>query len=101
MRALMRLVEVLEQKLQKEIQLNEIGYETISLMRDEIDDEMVPLSIILGLPEPVLCDSANYTDDEGNYYTLISIEAENVKPYEIWLMNDKVVPRFEEEVEED
>lgn len=49
MRALMRLVEVLEKKLQKEIQLNGIGYETISLMRDEIDDEMVPLRIILKL----------------------------------------------------
>lgn len=74
MPALMRLVEVLEQKLGKEIQLQDIGYETICLMHDEIGTEIVPMSIILKLAEPAVCNSENYTNDEGNYYTLISIE---------------------------
>lgn len=101
MSVLMRLVEVLEQKLQKEIKLHEIGYETISLMHDEIDTEMVPISIISKLEEPVVCNCANYTDDEGNYYTLVSIEIEKAKPYEVWLIDDQVVPHFLEGVEED
>lgn len=96
MSVLMRLVEVLEQKLQKEIKLHEIGYESISLMHNEIDNKMIPINIISKLEEPVVFDCANYTDDEGNYYTLISIEIEDAKPYEVWLINDKVVPHFEE-----
>lgn len=100
MRALIRLVEVLEQKLGKEIELQDIGYETVCLMHDEIDTEMVPMSVISKLAEPVSCDCANYTDDEGNYYTLISIEIENASPYEVWLIDDKVVPQFTERNEE-
>lgn len=100
MRALIRIVEVLERKLRKEIQLNEIGHETISLMREEIDEEIISASIILHLPEPVVCDCANYTDDDGNYYTLISIELENASPYEVLLIDDKVVPQFTERNEE-
>lgn len=100
MRALIRLAEVLEQKLEKEIQLQDIGYETVSLMHDEIDSEVVPVSVISKLAEPVICDCANYTDDEGNYYTLISIEIENTSPYEVWLVDDKVIPQFTERNEE-
>lgn len=100
MDVLMRLVEVLELKLKKEIKLHEIGVETISLMLDEIDTEMVPISIVTKLVEPIVCDCANYTDDEGNYYTLISVETMHVKPYEVWLINDKVVPHFLEGVED-
>lgn len=100
MRALIRLAEVLEQKLGKEIELQDIGYETVSLMHEEIDTEMVPMSVISKLAEPVICDCANYTDDEGNYYTLISIEIENTSPYEVWLIDDKVVPQFPERNEE-
>lgn len=94
MKALIRLVEVLERKLRKKIQLHEIGYETISLMREEIDDEIIPNNIILSFAEPVVFDSANYTDDEGNYYTLISIETGNLEPYEVWMVNDKVIENF-------
>lgn len=101
MGALIRLAEVLEQKLGKEIDLQDIGYETVCLMHDEIDTEMIPMRIISKLEEPVVCDCANYTDDEGNYYTLVSIEIEKAKPYEVWLIDDQVVPHFLEGVEED
>lgn len=96
MKAIRRLTEVLEQKLGKKILLHEIGYETIWFMHDEIDEEIVPLNIISNLAEPVICESANYTDDEGNYYTLIIIETGNVNPYEAWLVNDKVIGNFTE-----
>lgn len=97
MKAIMRLTEVLEQKLGKKILIYEIGYETIWFMHDEIDEEIVPLSIISHLAEPIICDSANYTNGDGNYYTLIVIETGNVNPHEVWLVNDKVVSNFIEE----
>lgn len=97
MKTAVRLAEVLEKKLKKKIELYEIGYETMWFMHDELDEEIVPLSIILNLVEPIVCDSANYTDDVGNYYTLIVIETGNVNPHEVWLVNDKVIPNFIEE----
>ncbi|MEK5489054.1 hypothetical protein [Lysinibacillus sp. FSL M8-0355] len=96
MNVIRRLTEVLEQKLVKKIMLHEIGYETMWFMHDEIDEEIVPLNILSILAEPVICESANYTDDEGNYYTLIIIETGNVNPYEAWLVNDKVIENFAE-----
>lgn len=94
MKVLMRIAEVLELKLGKIIPLHEIGYETISLMCEEIDEEIIPENIISVLSEPVVCDSANYTDDEGNYYTLISIETGNLESYEVWMVNDKIIKDF-------
>ncbi|MDM5251010.1 hypothetical protein [Lysinibacillus sp. G4S2] len=90
-----RLIEVIEDRLGKTVGLNKIGYETVALMHDEIDEGIVPLNIISHLAEPVICDSANYTDDDGgDYYTLIVIETGEVNPYEVLLVNDKVVKEF-------
>ena len=97
MKTAVRLNDVLGKKLKRKIGLHEIGYETMWFMHYELDEEIVPLNIILNLAEPVVCDSANYTDDEGNYYTLIAIETDNVNPHEVWLVNDKVIPNFIEE----
>jgi len=94
MRAIQRLTEVLEKKLGKDISLHEIGYETMGFMHDEIDEELVPLYIVAYVTEPIIFHSANYTDEEGNYYTLMLIETGGENPYEVWLVNDKLVPSF-------
>ena len=92
-----RLIEILEKKLGKEIGLHEIGYETVWLMHDEIDERLVPLHVIAHLADPVICESANYTDEKGDYYTLIVVETGNIENYEVLLKNDEVVERSEKE----
>lgn len=94
MKAIQRLTEVLQQKLGKEILLQEVGYETVSLTHEEIDAELVPPYMIAFVEASILCHSANYTDDEGNYYTLMLVETGDANPYEVWLVNDKVMTNF-------
>ncbi|RDV33832.1 hypothetical protein [Lysinibacillus capsici] len=94
MRAIQRLTEVLERKLGKEIPPHEVGYETLSFTHEEIDEELVPPYMIAFVEAPILCHSANYTDIEGNYFTLMLIETGGEKLYEVWLVNDKLVPNF-------
>lgn len=78
--AIQRLTEVLEQKLGKEISIHEVGYETMSFTHEEIDEELVPLYAVAYVTEPIICHSANYTDEEGNYYTLMLIETGGENP---------------------
>lgn len=92
--AIQRLTEVLERKLGKKIPLHEVGYETMSFTHEEIDEELVPPYMIAFVPAPILCHSANYTDVEGNYFTLMLIETGSESLYEVWLVNDKLVPNF-------
>lgn len=89
-----RLLEVLLQKLGKEISISEIGYKSIEFMREKVDKQLVPEHVVDQLAEPIIGDSANYTDDKGDYYTLISIETGNGETYEVWIINDKVVSNF-------
>ncbi|MGG2083893.1 hypothetical protein [Lysinibacillus pakistanensis] len=84
----------MEQKLGKEISIHEVGYDTMSFTHEEIDEELVALYAVAYVTEPIICHSANYTDEEGNYYTLMLIETGGENPYEVWLVNDKLVPSF-------
>ncbi|MGG2057226.1 hypothetical protein ABFY48_23200 [Lysinibacillus pakistanensis] len=94
MEAIQRLTGVLERKLGKKIPLHEVGYETMTFTHEEIDEEYVPPYMIAFVEEPILCHSANYTDVEGNYYTLMLVEIGGETPYEVWLVNDKLILHF-------
>lgn len=99
MKAIQRLTEVLQQKLGKDIPFQEVGYETLSFTHEEIDEELVPPYMIAFVEAPILCHSANYTDNVGNYYTLLLVETGDASPFEVWLVNDKVIANFSEEIE--
>lgn len=40
-------LEVLSQKLGKEIPISEIGYETVWFMKDKVDDQLVPANLMI------------------------------------------------------
>lgn len=92
-----RLSEVLTKRLGYYVPISEIGYETIAFMKDEIDEAIIKLEVINHLAEPIYADSANYTDAEGDYYLLLSIETGLPDPYEVWLVNDEIVRGFVDE----
>jgi len=99
MKAIQRITEVLQQKLGKEIPLEEVGYETMSFTHEEIDAELVPPYMIAFVEPPILCHSANYTDVKGNYYTLMLVEIGDETSYEVWLVNEKMMTNFLEGIE--
>jgi hypothetical protein len=53
------------------INVQEIGYETISLYHDEIDDLLIPNEHLESLPDPLLFDTIQYFDEEGNDWTSV------------------------------
>lgn len=99
MNTIIRISEVLFQKYGYYLPLSEIGYESMVFYREEIDEELVPASVLEHLVEPFQTESASYTDAEGNYYLVIQVEVGEVEPYEVWMVNDEVVKDFLEGVE--
>lgn len=94
MNTIIRISEVLFQKYGLYVPLAEIGYESNLFYKEEIDQQLVPASLIDHLEDPVLTGSANYTDIDGNYYVVIQVEIGAVNPYEVWLVNDEVKHDF-------
>lgn len=94
MNTIIRISEVLFEKYGYYVPLAEIGYESHSFYREEIDEELVPASVLAHLEEPFETESASYIDAEGNYFLVIQVETGEVKPYEVWMVNDEVKHDF-------
>ncbi|RUL54156.1 hypothetical protein [Lysinibacillus antri] len=94
MAAEQRLSQVLTKKLGYYVPISEIGYETIWFMKDEVDNKLIPPQIIEHLAQPIIANSASFTDADGNYYLVIIIEIGLPEPYEVWLVNDEIVSDF-------
>lgn len=94
MNTIIRISEVLFQKYGFYVPLVEIGYESHIFYKEEIDEQLVPASVIEHLEEPILTESASYIDLEGNDYLVIQVETGAAEPYEVWLVNDEVVHDF-------
>jgi len=73
----------------KEITVNEVGYESILLERDEVDENLIPLDEIQTLPNPLLAHSFIYVEDEGDEWicVLVTDEFSQFKHYEAWFEN--------------
>ena len=99
MNTIIRISEVLFQKYGYYVPLAEIGYESNLFYKEEIDEELVPTSVIDQLEGSISTESASYTDAEGNYYLVIQVETGAVDPYEVWLVNGVVDKEFLEGVE--
>lgn len=97
MNTIIRISEVLFQKYGFYVPLAEISYESQLFYKEEIDEQLVPASVIEHLESPILTESASYIDMEGNYYLVIQVETGAVEPYEVWLVNDEVMHDFLEE----
>ena len=94
MNTILRISEVLFQKYGYYVPISEIGYESHIFYREEIDERLVPPFVLEHLEDPISTESANYTDAEGNYFLVIQVETDQPEPYEVWLVNDEVVPNF-------
>src|SRR5690625_1705978 len=84
--------EILKQ-WNKEIELNEIGYESILLEVNEIEEGMIPLHEIKSLPNPLLAHSFIYVEDEGDEWICVVVtdEFNRCKHYESWFKNSEKI----------
>lgn len=74
--------------------IKDIGYESLNMDVDEIDDNIVPQNITCELENPILTWSADFTDLNGDYYLYMAIDRIQIalSPYEVWFKNGVKIP---------
>ena len=77
----------------KEIELNEIGYESILLERGEVDEDLIPLHEIQSLPNSFLSHSFIYVEDEGDEWICVVVtdEFNCFNHSEAWFKNNEEI----------
>ena len=83
----------LSKRLDRKVEVNEVGYESIMLTPDEVDEELIPLGEIQTLPNPLLAHSFIYVGDEGNEWICVVVtdESNQSKHYEAWFKNNEKI----------
>ena len=92
MNAFKRLAEVVLEKYGIYVPLSEVGYETVFLYKEEMDEQLVPAGVVVHLEVPIETESASYNDENGDEYFVMLVETGCVDPYEVWLLNGEVIP---------
>lgn len=98
MKAIQRLTEVMMEKYGIYVPISEIGYETVLLYKEEIDEQLVPTDKIDHLEAPIETGSASYIDENGDEHLVILVETGSVEPYEVWLINGELVLGCDDDV---
>lgn len=91
MNAFKRLSEVMLEKYGIHGSIGEVGMESISLFKEEFDEQLVPARFIDHLEGLIEAESASYIDENGDEYLIILVEIGCVDPYEVWLLNGEVI----------
>ncbi|WP_016995601.1 hypothetical protein [Lysinibacillus boronitolerans] len=91
MNAFKRLAEVMLEKYGISVPLSEVGMESVTLFKEEFDENLVPAGVIDHLEGPIETESASYTDGNGDEYLVILVETDSVDPYEVRLLNGEVI----------
>lgn len=81
-----------EQKTGIVISINEIGYETIWLYKDEVDEHFIPLEVLETLDEVVVASSVLYVDKNGDEYMRIAVQDHETLAYDKyvrWFLNNE------------
>ena len=83
--------EELSKRLNKTIEVNEIGYESTLLEHDEVDEDLIPLHHLKALPNPFLAHSFIYIEDGGDEWICVVVtdESNQSKHYEAWFKNSE------------
>ena len=71
-----------EQKKGKVVSIDEIGYETVWLYKEEVDDFLIPLDVLETLDEVVVASSILYIDENGDEYMRLAVQDHETLEYD-------------------
>ncbi|ATP39002.1 hypothetical protein CSE16_02620 [Solibacillus sp. R5-41] len=71
MNAFKRLAEVMMEKYGIYVPLSEVGYETVFLYKEEMDEQLVPAGVVDYLEGPMETESASYIDENEDKHLMI------------------------------
>lgn len=76
----------------KDVSIDEIGYETVSLYQEEIDEALIPSDVLQTLDEMVVASSILFTDENGDEFMCIAVQDSETLEYDKyvrWFINNK------------
>lgn len=82
-----RFIETLKSKYNATVTFEDVGYESIELWHDEIDEYLVPADQLTMLPDPVQIETLSAIDESGIEWVLGVVQDEKTKEklYEVWI----------------
>lgn len=81
-----------KQKIGTVISIDEIGYETVWLYKDEVDEHLIPLDVLETLDEVVIASSILYVDENGDEYMRLAVQDHETLEYDKyvrWFINNE------------
>lgn len=81
-----------KQKIGTVISIDEIGYETVWLYKDEVDEHLIPLDVLEILDEVVIASSILYVDENGDEYMRLAVQDHETLEYDKyvrWFINNE------------
>lgn len=76
----------------KDVFIDDIGYETVSLYKEEIDEALIPSNVLETLDEMVVASSILFTDENGDEFMRIAVqdsETLEFDKYVRWFINNE------------
>lgn len=76
----------------KDVSIDEIGYETVSLYKEEIDEALIPSNVLKTLDKIVVASSILFTDENGDEFMRIAVqdsETLEFNKYVRWFINNE------------
>lgn len=76
----------------KDVSIDEIGYETVSLYKEEIDEALIPSDVLETLDEMVVASSILFTDENGDEFMRLAVQDSETLEYDKyvrWFINNQ------------
>ncbi|EON74054.1 hypothetical protein H131_05304 [Lysinibacillus sphaericus OT4b.31] len=70
MEELQRFIKGIKKLIARTISIDQVGYESLLFEKEEIDERLIPITIIAPLTKPIITSSVDFTDAEGNLLSL-------------------------------
>ena len=81
-----------EKRMNKKITIDDIGYETVWLYKEEVDEVLIPLDVLETLDEVVVASSVLYVDENGDEYMRLAVQDHETLEYDKyvrWFINSE------------
>lgn len=81
-----------EKRMNKTITIDDIGYETVWLYKEEVDEALIPSDVLETLDEVVVASSILYVDKNGDEYMRLAVqdlETLEYNKYVRWFINSE------------
>ncbi|MGE8052883.1 hypothetical protein ACQKOD_02765 [Bacillus mycoides] len=78
-------IEEYERYWQQKLTVSQLSYETVQLYKDEIDEVMIPESVIEALDEKIVASSIIFVCENGNEFLRIAVFNEVTATYDKYI----------------